>query len=364
MSQTMLASWSKKRFNLPKRIHQATISNIVKRRDYCEAIDPTELSAKRTRTVQHCDGTRPDAGTRGPDTLRATTSRYPPSLLPPFPVTLLLRYPPFPLPPFPLAPAGYVGKREVAWQPFSPFPTKKARSLTRVAPCQQASSEGTSAPPWGDRTGCRIHLGLVPCGRQRGEGMQHRTGKGGPATGSSLGCKNGCCPPPSINFSGLFQNSPLVSSSPKSSPKESQIYNSNFQPSQYKHDQRPQYKHPVMEDAVAPWVHQCQSCGVALTEDLIRMKAKTFAQSFNIHPESVIEFSAGWLHNFQQPHQLHSARIHSDGGFADNDVIEDALPGLRATIAKYSLCDIFNMDETGPLPRRSRDKARYIPVSS
>uniref|UniRef100_A0AAV1T7J4 HTH CENPB-type domain-containing protein n=1 Tax=Peronospora matthiolae TaxID=2874970 RepID=A0AAV1T7J4_9STRA len=87
-------------------------------------------------------------------------------------------------------------------------------------------------------------------------------------------------------------------------------------------------QHPSMEEAVAFWVLQCQHRGVALTGDLIRAKAQTFAGSMGVSEEN-INFSHGWLHKFQQRHKLRAVRIHGESGSADMGALEEALPPSR-----------------------------------
>uniref|UniRef100_A0AAV1UP45 HTH CENPB-type domain-containing protein n=1 Tax=Peronospora matthiolae TaxID=2874970 RepID=A0AAV1UP45_9STRA len=53
ITQTALAAWTKDAFDLQKALSQAAISKIIKKRKELEAMDTTDLSAKRPRTVQH-----------------------------------------------------------------------------------------------------------------------------------------------------------------------------------------------------------------------------------------------------------------------------------------------------------------------
>lgn len=113
-------------------------------------------------------------------------------------------------------------------------------------------------------------------------------------------------------------------------------------------------QHPAVEEAVAFWVLQCQHRGVALTGDLIRAKAQTFAGSMGVSEEN-IRFSNGWLHKFQQRHKLRAVRIHGESGSADMGALEEGLPHLKAVVAGYTPRDVYNMDETG----RSENTVQY-----
>ena len=113
-------------------------------------------------------------------------------------------------------------------------------------------------------------------------------------------------------------------------------------------------QHPAVEEAVAFWVLQCQHRGVALTGDLIRAKAQTFAGSMSVSEEN-IRSSNGWLHKFQQRHKLRAVRIHGESGSADMGALEEGLPHLKAVVAGYTPRDVYNMDETG----RSENTVQY-----
>uniref|UniRef100_A0AAV1TK74 HTH CENPB-type domain-containing protein n=1 Tax=Peronospora matthiolae TaxID=2874970 RepID=A0AAV1TK74_9STRA len=114
-------------------------------------------------------------------------------------------------------------------------------------------------------------------------------------------------------------------------------------------------QHPAVEEAVAFWVLQCQHRGFALTGDLIRAKAQTFAGSMGVS-EKNISFSHGWLHKFQQRHKLRAVRIHGESGSADMGALEEALPHLKAVVAGYAPRDVYNMDETGLFYSMTPDK--------
>uniref|UniRef100_A0AAV1TRP8 HTH CENPB-type domain-containing protein n=1 Tax=Peronospora matthiolae TaxID=2874970 RepID=A0AAV1TRP8_9STRA len=105
-------------------------------------------------------------------------------------------------------------------------------------------------------------------------------------------------------------------------------------------------QHPALEEAVALWILQCQHRGVALTRDLIRAKAASFATSMDI-PDGSIKFTHGWIYKFRQRHKLRAVRIHGESGSADVAGLEAALPELQAAVAKFASRDVYNMDETG-----------------
>uniref|UniRef100_A0AAV1ULE3 HTH CENPB-type domain-containing protein n=1 Tax=Peronospora matthiolae TaxID=2874970 RepID=A0AAV1ULE3_9STRA len=53
LTQTELGYWTKEAFGLPKPMTQASISKIISKRKRLEAMSPSELSAKRPRSLQH-----------------------------------------------------------------------------------------------------------------------------------------------------------------------------------------------------------------------------------------------------------------------------------------------------------------------
>ena len=103
---------------------------------------------------------------------------------------------------------------------------------------------------------------------------------------------------------------------------------------------------PVLEEALVMWILQCQYRRVALSSELIKIKARTFAKDLAID-EDHMEFSNGWLFRFQKRHRLHSFKLHGEGGSVHLAALEEALPDLKTAIAVYSRDDVYNMDETG-----------------
>lgn len=105
---------------------------------------------------------------------------------------------------------------------------------------------------------------------------------------------------------------------------------------------------PLLEEALVMWIVQCQFRRVAISCDIIKVKARKFAKDLGIDDDQ-IEFSNGWLFKFQQRHKLRSFKLHGEGGSVDLSALEAALPDLKREIAKYSPEDVYNMDETGKM---------------
>ncbi|CAG8686848.1 10599_t:CDS:2, partial [Dentiscutata heterogama] len=59
------------------------------------------------------------------------------------------------------------------------------------------------------------------------------------------------------------------------------------------------------------------------------------------------EFSNGWLYSFQKRHNFHKIKLYGESSSANMVAINLNLLIIICTINHYSLCDIYNMDETG-----------------
>ncbi|KIO27065.1 hypothetical protein M407DRAFT_73789, partial [Tulasnella calospora MUT 4182] len=77
---------------------------------------------------------------------------------------------------------------------------------------------------------------------------------------------------------------------------------------------------------------QAQAKGIRLTGDILRGKARRFAELQGVVPKQFLSLSNGWLDSFKQRHGLKQYRFHGEAG-----KITDG----------YALRDILNMDETG-----------------
>ncbi len=110
-----------------------------------------------------------------------------------------------------------------------------------------------------------------------------------------------------------------------------------------------------LDTALANWVFQCQARGVAISSDLIKAKGKAFSEQLNL-TDKAPEFSNGWLESFQKRYGLKAHVLHGESGSADTAAIETSMPRIRGRLSKYSLKDIYNMDETGLFYRMAPDR--------
>ena len=56
-------------------------------------------------------------------------------------------------------------------------------------------------------------------------------------------------------------------------------------------------QNPKLEDALSTWVVQCQTRNVALTGEIIKVRAKVFFERLGL-PEGTIKYFSGWLQHF------------------------------------------------------------------
>lgn len=112
---------------------------------------------------------------------------------------------------------------------------------------------------------------------------------------------------------------------------------------------------PKLDEALCNWIFQCQNRRIMLSGELIKQKARIFADLMQLG-NAAPEFSNGWLFKFQARHQLKSLKLHGEAGSADMIAITEQLPSIIAKLREYRRCDIYNMDETGLFYRMSPDR--------
>jgi Tc5 transposase DNA-binding domain/Fission yeast centromere protein N-terminal domain len=105
-------------------------------------------------------------------------------------------------------------------------------------------------------------------------------------------------------------------------------------------------KYPLVEEAMATWVLQCQAKNIKLTHDLIKEKARRFANIFGV-PSTGLDFSNRWMQKFQRRYGFRKIKTPGEAASADDAAIDAELPRLQALVASYHPRDVFNMDETG-----------------
>ena len=92
------------------------------------------------------------------------------------------------------------------------------------------------------------------------------------------------------------------------------------------------------------WVENATASSVVLMDLLIKKKAKTFAEAFNIQ-EKDLTFSNGWLYKFKRHNNISRYRIHRESGSASLVSLSEEHTKLQLILGQYTLDRIYNIDE-------------------
>lgn len=97
-------------------------------------------------------------------------------------------------------------------------------------------------------------------------------------------------------------------------------------------------KFPEIEADLEPWLNECHNQQIAITDALIRNKAKEVAQKRNISDDK-FKASSGWIENFKLRQGIKNGKLTGDGKDAhirhiyatinQHNIAEDASPSLR-----------------------------------
>ncbi|GBC15082.2 CENP-B homolog protein 2-like [Rhizophagus irregularis DAOM 181602=DAOM 197198] len=110
-----------------------------------------------------------------------------------------------------------------------------------------------------------------------------------------------------------------------------------------KQKERPVY-FPQVEEALSLWVTNALAAELTINTDILREKAKYFAQQFEINKFS---FSNGWIDKFKRRHNLKEYIKWGEAKSAPLETLDEERGILREIIKDYDLNDVFNCDETG-----------------
>lgn len=105
-------------------------------------------------------------------------------------------------------------------------------------------------------------------------------------------------------------------------------------------------KYPLFDRAMNLWVENVTAGGVILTDMLIKEKAKSFANAFNI-PENELAFSNGWLDRFKKRNNIRRYHAHGESGSAPLASLPEERAKLRQLLSRFPPEHIYNIDETG-----------------
>jgi len=98
------------------------------------------------------------------------------------------------------------------------------------------------------------------------------------------------------------------------------------------------------EEDLSLWITNALSANLIISGDILREKAKFFAQQFEITRFSA---SNGWVDKFKKRHNLKEYVKWGEANSAPLETLDEERNKLREIIKNYNLNDVFNCDETG-----------------
>ena len=111
-----------------------------------------------------------------------------------------------------------------------------------------------------------------------------------------------------------------------------------------------------VEDILIQWVTNARLSNLAITDEIIRMKAKEIAQLLAIE----LNASVGWTVNFKKRYGISSKKLSGESASADMDAVSSGIIAARAAIARFEPRNVFNVDETGLFYRMLPEKSLTV----
>src|SRR6266496_2091395 len=105
-----------------------------------------------------------------------------------------------------------------------------------------------------------------------------------------------------------------------------------------KQKERPVY-FPQVEEALALWITNALAAELIINTDILREKAKYFAQQFEINNFSV---SNGWIDKFKRRHNLKEYIKWGEAKSIPLETLDEERKILHEIIKNYDLNDVFN----------------------
>ena len=99
-----------------------------------------------------------------------------------------------------------------------------------------------------------------------------------------------------------------------------------------------------LEEALRLWFGSIHSRNLAISDEMLRVKAKKFGEVMGI---TGLTYSSGWLQGFKKRHGIKIRVIHGEAASVDMEVVEEGQRNLRDALHEYAPANIYNMDETG-----------------
>ena len=100
---------------------------------------------------------------------------------------------------------------------------------------------------------------------------------------------------------------------------------------------------PKVEKAIIIWMKQMRANNVPLSGDVIREKARKFAEGLKI---TNFRGSEGWLQNLRKRHNLLFVTEHGESGSVDKEVVKNWSEKLNEITENYEPKNVYNLDES------------------
>ena len=104
---------------------------------------------------------------------------------------------------------------------------------------------------------------------------------------------------------------------------------------------------PIVDEALANWVLQCQAKRVMVSGDIIKARAMRFAMLSGIPDDHMPSFSKRVASLFLGTSRLQALTAHGERGSVNSEGIPAQSDAIREHLKGVPLADIYNMDETG-----------------
>lgn len=104
-------------------------------------------------------------------------------------------------------------------------------------------------------------------------------------------------------------------------------------------------KYEKLETCLFEWFSHAQTKSLPLSDDMLIAKARFFGGELDIPGDFM--YSRGWLCRFKKRHGIKQFKAHGEAGSAKATVVQAGRADLQRDLQGLSLCDIYNMDETG-----------------
>ncbi|KIK83360.1 hypothetical protein PAXRUDRAFT_14622 [Paxillus rubicundulus Ve08.2h10] len=106
---------------------------------------------------------------------------------------------------------------------------------------------------------------------------------------------------------------------------------------------------PAVELALIHWVQHMEAKGETATGPMLREKRRRFEGELQV-PEKERLLSEGWLQSFCKTYKICEHRQHGEAGSVDTEAAQVEREHCQKILARYSLRDRWNFNETALFP--------------